>query len=269
MPSFEQHESREVVKLLNLGNSGSGKTGAVACLVDAGLKIRALDFDNGLGVLGGYVKDKKKLVENVHYITLRDKMKLTGSRIGIQKGDAFQRAMDALDGGPKAAKLWGTDDKPLDFGPVTSWGSDVVLLLDTLALAGKASLQMVMAANGKGFSQPEIQHYGTAMDNIEKLLDILTSDAVKCHVIVNTHTATPEGQTIPLPEALGSKLSPKVGKFFDNMFSTSLTAGKRTIKTKKDGLIACKSAIPLDEAYPIEDGLLSIFKKLTGKASLI
>lgn len=269
MPSFENHESKRVVKLLNLGNSGAGKTGAVACLIDAGLKVRALDFDNGLGVLGGYVKDKALLASNVHFVTLRDKMKLTGSRIGIQKGDAFQRAMDALDGGPKAAKLWGTDEAPVDLGPVTSWGEDVVLLLDTLALAGKASLQMVMAANGKGFSQPELQHYGTAMDNIEKLLDMLTSDAVGCHVIVNTHTSTPEGQTIPLPEALGSKLSPKVGKFFDNMFSTSLTAGQRTIKTKKDGLIACKSAIPLDDTYPLDGGLVSIFKKLTGKTVLV
>jgi hypothetical protein len=258
------HESNSVAKILMLGNSGSGKTGAVACLIDAGLRVRALDFDNGLSVLKGYVKKKDLLASNVHYVTLRDTMKLTGSRIGIQKGDAFQRAMDALDGGKKAADLWGED-----FGPVTEWGPDCVLLLDTLALAGKASLNMVLQMNAKGFSQPELQHYGVAMDNVEKLLDILTSSAVKCHVIVNTHTAAAEGNPIPMPEALGSKLGPKVGKFFDNMLSISLTAGQRTIKTKKDGLIALKSAVPLDETYPIDTGLVSIFKKITGKQELV
>lgn len=263
MPSMAEHESNEVVKMLMLGNSGGGKTGALAALVNAGLRLRVLDFDNGLSVLKGYVTDKSRLSSHIHFVTLRDTLKLQGQKIGIVKGDAFQRAMDALDGGKKATELWGED-----FGPVTSWGSDTVLVLDTLALAGKASLQMVLQMNGKGFSQPEIQHYGTAMDNIEKLLDILTSSAVGCHVIVNTHTATPEGQTIPLPEALGSKLSPKVGKFFDNMLSVSLSGNARTIKTKRDGLIALKSAMPLDDSYPIETGLASIFKKLTGKAAL-
>jgi hypothetical protein len=263
MPSMADHESNAIVKALLLGNSGAGKTGALVSLIDAGLKVRVLDFDNGVSVLGR-AKNKDFLRDNVHYVTLRDKMKLQASKIGIQKADAFQRAMDALDGGSKGAALWGKD-----FGPVTDWGSDCVLVVDTLALAGKASLQMVMQLNGKGFSQPELQHYGTAMDNIEKLLDIITSDAVGCHVIVNTHTATAEGSPIPVPEALGSKLGPKVGKFFDNMLSVSLTSGARTIKTVKDGLIVCKTAKPLKETYPLETGLADIFRDLTGKKELV
>lgn len=262
MPSMTSHESNKVVKLLQLGPSGGGKTGSVCSLIDAGLRVRFLDFDNGLGPIKGYVKDKSKL-ENVHFVTLRDTLRLTGSRIGIQKADAFQQGMDALDGGEKGKKLWGAD-----LGPVTSWGDDCVLVLDTLALAGKASLQMVMQMNGKGFAQPELQHYGVAMDNIEKLLDIITSSAVGCHVIVNTHTSKAEGDPIPHPEALGSKLGPKVGKFFDNMVSVSKTGAARTIKTKSDGLITCKTAIPLDDTYPLETGMATIFKKLTGKEKL-
>jgi hypothetical protein len=270
MPSLAQHESTGVVKALCLGNSGTGKTGAMASLVDAGLKLRVLDFDNGLGPLAGFAKRKDLLASNVHFVTLRDKLQLRGARIGVQKADAFARAMDALDGGPKAAKLWGSEEEPMDFGPVTSWGPDVVLAVDTLALAGKSALQHVMGISpGKTPGQPELQHYGVGMDNIEKLLDILTSPAVGCHVIVNTHTATPEGQTIPVPEALGSKLGPKVPKFFDNMFSISLSGSKRSIKTKRDGLVALKSAKQLADEYPIETGWADIFKELTGKKELV
>src|SRR5262245_15751421 len=97
MPSMTEHESNEIVKAMLAADSGSGKTGALAPLVDAGFKLRILDFDNGLSVLKGYVKDKSKLA-NVHYVDkLQDEMKLLAGRIGIKKAPAFQRAMDALD----------------------------------------------------------------------------------------------------------------------------------------------------------------------------
>jgi hypothetical protein len=260
MPSMLDHESNRIVKMLVLGDSGNGKTGAVASLLDAGLKIRALDFDNGLSVIKGYVKDKTKL-KNMHYITLKDEMTLQAARIGIKKAAAFQRAMDALDG---KKDMWGED-----FGPLTSWGEDVVLLVDSLSMMGRSSLQMVMQANAKGFAAPEIQHYGTAMENLEKFLDIVTSNAVKCHVLINTHTTSIEGTAKLFPEALGSKLPPKVGKFFDNMISLSVSGSTRTFKTDKDGLLALKTATKLNPTYPIETGLADIFKALTGKKELV
>jgi hypothetical protein len=43
-----EHESNSIVKAMLAADSGSGKTGALACLVDAGFNLRILDFDNGL-----------------------------------------------------------------------------------------------------------------------------------------------------------------------------------------------------------------------------
>lgn len=270
MPAIAEHTSNNAVKLLLPADSGAGKTGALSSLVDAGLNVRILDFDNGVSVLSGYVKDKSKLA-NVHFIPLKDQMSLVASRVGVKKASAFQEAMDALDGGPKAAKLWGAD-----FGPVTSWTPRDVLVLDTLGMAGRASLQMVMQLNGKGHAQPELQHYGTAMDNIEKLIAILTSESVPCHVIVNTHLTNIEGSPKLYPEALGSKLSPKIGRYFDNMITLSISRGAdanagatRSFKTVKDGLLACKTARPLAETYPIATGLKDIFLGLTGKKDLL
>jgi len=263
MPSLAEHESNSVAKALCASDSGAGKTGALASLVDAGLNVRILDFDNGLSVLRGYVRDKTKLATNVHYVDqLQDDMQLIAGRVGIKKSASFQRAMDALDKGGEA--FWGKSGAHI--GPLKTWGPRDVLVVDTLSSAGRASLYMVMMANGAAMKAPEIQHYGTAMDNIEKWLQMLTGSSVNCHVIVNTHITSVEGTAKLYPEALGSKLSPKIGRNFDNMLSLSVFGGKRVFKTDKDGFLALKTAIPMAETYPIETGWKDIFEKLLGRS---
>jgi len=258
MPSMLDHESNRIVKVLCPADSGAGKTGALASLVDAGLNVRVLDFDNGLSVLKGYVKNKANL-GNVHYVDqLQDEMQLVAGRIGIKKTVGFQRAMSALDKGGK--EFWGADIPPL-----TQWTERDVLVVDALSTAGRASLQMVMAANGAGLKAPEIQHYGVAMDNIEKWLQIVTSSVVKCHVIVNTHVTNIEGTATLYPEALGSKLSPKVGRYFDNTVSLTVSQGKRVFRTDKDGLLPLKVAVPMKDTYPIETGWKDIFEAIIGR----
>lgn len=259
MATLDEHESFDLVKMLLLSPSGHGKTGALAALVNVGFKLRILDFDNGVGVLRNYITDKSRLRTHVTYKTLRDDIALLGGRMGIKKATAYQEALDCLQ---KGGEAWGPGS---EVKPLFEMGPDEVVVVDTLSTMGRSSLNMVQAVNGAGFKHPEIQHYGTAMDNIEKLLDMITSDKVKCNVIVSTHTYTPEGETRPVPEALGSKLGPKVPKVFDNMFSLTLSQGVRTFKTDKDGLLALKSAVPLKPTYPIETGLADIFQGLTGK----
>lgn len=258
MPSMLDHESNNIVKAICASDSGSGKTGALSSLVDAGLNVRVLDFDNGLSVLKGYVKDKSKLA-NVHYVDkLQDQLRLVGGRVGIAKAPAFTRAMDALEKG--GAEFWGAD-----IPPVKEWTPRDVLVIDSLTMAGRASLQLVMDINAAGYKNPEIQHYGTAMENIEKWLQGLTASIVPCHVIVNTHITGVEGDTRLYPDALGSKLPPKIAKYFDNLVSIRLVQGQRKFLTVKDGLLALKTAVPLPEQIPIEDGWKVIFEKITGK----
>lgn len=253
-----EHESNNIVKVLCASDSGSGKSGSLASLVDAGLNLRILDFDNGLSVLKGFVKNKANLA-NVHFVDrLQDEVKLVAGRIGISKAPAFQRAMDALDKGGK--DYWGADIPPLK-----DWTARDVLVVDSLTMAGRASLQMVMQANAAGLKSPEIQHYGTAMENIEKWIQMITSSAVPCHVIVNTHVTNIEGDARLYPDALGSKLPPKVGRYFDNVVAIRLTGGKRVFLTQKDGLLPLKTAVPLPESIPIDEGWKVIFEKVTGK----
>lgn len=258
MPSFLDHSSNNVVKLLVAADSGAGKTGALSSLVDAGYNLRVLDFDNGLSVLKGYVKDKAKLA-NVHYVELKDELTLSAGRIGIKKAASFSRAMEAMDG---KEEHWGA---PL--GKIADWTDRDILVLDTLTSAGKAALNLVLQTNAAGFKQPELQHWGQAMDNIEKLIGILTSTVTPCHVIVNTHLMNVEGTPKLYPDALGSKLGPKIPRYFDNMIALSITGTERKFKTQKDGLLTCKTARPLQPEYPIATGLASIFEGLLRPAA--
>lgn len=265
MPSGLEHPANAEGKLgiykgLHVGETGTGKTGALAALLDEGYKIRCLDFDAGLDPIIGYVKDRTKL-SNLDFETLRDEFKVVGSYLAVKKAPAFQRAM---------AKLQSWDE----FGAVETWGPDTILVIDTLGAMAVSSFNMVLQANGivnpsgqRG--GPEQSHYGTAMDNIDRALLWLTNpEMVPCHVIVNAHWTVQDGEggaTRMVPETIGNKLSPKVGRKFNNLFSFSITAGKRTIKVKKDGLVACKSSKPLTkEQYDIETGLAEIFREIVG-----
>jgi len=148
---------------------------------------------------------------------------------------------------------------------VSSWSPKDILVIDSLTMAGRTSLQMVMQANAAGFKSPEIQHYGTAMDNIEKWVQMLMADATPCNVIINTHITGVDGDARLYPDALGSKLPPKIGKHCDNLLGLRVKGGNRVFLTKQDGLLALKSAVPLPETIPIENGWVTIFETLTGK----
>jgi hypothetical protein len=56
VPQATKHQSHRTTKLLNLGDAGSGKTGALASLAKAGQRLIILDFDNGLDILIGLLK---------------------------------------------------------------------------------------------------------------------------------------------------------------------------------------------------------------------
>lgn len=253
MPNLADHPSHTSVKLMVASNSGTGKTGGLASLADAGYKLFILDFDNGVSTLRGYLKNKDSIA-NIFYIPLNDSFKLAGKKIGVVKAEAFSKAMKILSDG--------TDEWGVAMPALEDWPADCILVVDTLSTMGRSALAHVMKLDAKAMGQPEIQHYGVAMENIENFLGMITSDAVACSVIVNTHLMQNEGDTRMHPEALGSKLPPKVGKYFDNLITIGLSGGTKKYKTKQDGAFACKTAIPMDDSYDLPTGMLKIFEKL-------
>ena len=73
MPSLDQHHSSKLVKVLYIGDSGTGKTGSLASLVGAGYVLKILDLDNGLDALVQFVrKDRPERQSFVDFETVRD-----------------------------------------------------------------------------------------------------------------------------------------------------------------------------------------------------
>src|SRR5947207_14204487 len=76
MTNLANHHSSHIVKLLYIGDSGTGKTGSLTSLVKGGYKLRILDCDNGLDVLVQFImRDCPDKIKNVDYETRRDKFK--------------------------------------------------------------------------------------------------------------------------------------------------------------------------------------------------
>lgn len=258
----------DFLKLLLVGDSGTGKTGALLALIKAGYNIRMLDFDNGADTLVQLIK--KYCPERLHqfdYITLRDKFKADAIH-GIKIDGSAKAYKDGI----KYLNKWDDDSTP------SEWGEDTVFVLDTLSSFGRASFlwaQAMQPLSAGGKKADGRQWYGTAQDSIKMVLDLLTSAEFKCHVIVSSHVQLLEisegvfkGQVSAIGKALGSDI-PKVFNYM--VQAESLGQGdnvKRTILTKSTGLMDNKTAIPwaLEKKLPLESGLATIFEKVTGRS---
>ena len=112
MANISKHKSTSVTKLLLVGDSGSGKTSALASLANAGKKLRILDYDDGLDILPEYLTPEA--VSRVSYVTLRD---------SLGQATAFRRGAQLL-------STWKDGEENL--GSVKEWGDDTVLVIDSL-----------------------------------------------------------------------------------------------------------------------------------------
>lgn len=257
------------VKMLLPGDSGSGKTGALASLAKAGYNLRILDFDNGIDILAAVLADDPEAQKRVVYETLTDQLKGVAGR-PRPKGQpkAFERGLALL-------SEWKTDEYNL--GYPGDWGQDTIIVVDSLDFMGKAALRKVIHDNlgvAKGATsaldsvgQPQ---WGIAMRWLEDVLALLYCDEIKCHVIVTSHITfvggDEEGKGAKgYPAALGSKLPPIVGRYFNRILVAKSVGTRRVILTQPDGVVETKSPplVGIPRELPQLDGLATYFKAAT------
>lgn len=269
MPDLTTYSEDKPIKLLFIGDSGTGKTGALASLVQAGYKLRILDFDNGLDYLVKHLVklNVPKLLSNVNYVTCTDKYKIAGG-MPIVSGTpkAFSNSLQLL-------TEWKEPDGP-NLGVPASWARDTILVIDSLTFLSKACFNYTLALNGRLTAQPFQSDYGEAQRKIENLLAMLYSDAMNCHVIVTSHVSFVEGEgglTKGYPSSIGKALSPQIPRYFNNMLQAKIkgsgTMAKRTIVTQPAGMVEVKVALPKDSIpaeLPLDSGLRTFFKAIVG-----
>lgn len=253
MPTLDQHQSATFVKMIYIGDSGTGKTGSLVSLLED-YKFKIIDMDNGLDF---FVLKAKELglqakFSGVEYETIRDSYGLSP-----QQGAGVKGAPKAFTEALKKMTEWSATEDP-----------NTVFVLDSLSAFGKAAFEWARFMNPT--SKDPRQWYFSAQQAVENVIALLTGADFKMNVIVISHVnykEVTEGVHKGYANAIGSALGPTISKYFNTLvLAESTGAGKavrRKIKTLPTGVIDLKISSPTIEAeLPLESGLATIFKTL-------
>lgn len=254
MPSGSQHSSSNLTKMLLIGESGSGKTGALASLAAKGYKLRIVDLDNGLDFLMRYMrKHHADKLDNIHYQSFRDKTKATTAGI-IPAGvpQAYTKAVLAMD-------KWEDGTTP------ATWGPEYIFVMDSLTFLGNAAFAWKEALN-PGVKDPR-QIFYSAQQAVEDVLAAVTSPEFNTNVIMTSHLKWQErqdGSVKAFPSSIGGALGPKIPTYFNSLvLAETVGTGasvKRQIRTAPTTFLDLKNPAEISAPLPIETGLADFFK---------
>jgi hypothetical protein len=259
------------IKMLVLGESGSGKTGALASLLQAGYNVRIFDADGtGEELLRSLAPDAG---ERLAVLPLAERFTPVNGMLFPLRPDGWLRLCDAV-------RKW--------LGGIHTWTARDVLVIDTLTTIGRLAYYHARKIAGRESALESgklwQQDIGNAQALCIALMDMLHGDGVPCHVIVNCHInrtfsdglrptdldyeqARAEKRIIKLggyPVVIGAKAGVKVPIYFGNMLYLH-GAGKDALfhTTPIDG-INVKTTAPssVKRTYKQATGLAELFADL-------
>lgn len=258
MPTLDEHEAISIVRLLNVGESKTGKTGATASLAQAGYRLWFLDYDDGLDILVNVLKPTPAALKRVTFETCQDKVE-------------FRNGVARFAANPRAFKMAGE--------ALTKWGAENftprdVLVLDTLTSFSEAGFRYVLSLAGRLNQRPQQADYGAMANSVTVFLEMLKT--IPCHLIVNTHIrffgADDETQMSArgLPNAVGQQIPRTVSRMFNTVVLTrssgSGPATRRLITTRPQGVVEVATSNPagVKAEYPVDKGMASLFYDILG-----
>jgi hypothetical protein len=218
------------VKVLLEGPAGTGKTHALGTLVDTGLEVFYLSIDSGRESLVGYYTDRQKPVPaNLHWHDIEtadwsfetmiaaanNTLNLTYESL-TKVSDPYKSQYNQY-----VKMLTALHDFPADdlggkkFGDASTWGTNRVLVIDSLS--GVNTCVMSMVVGTKPVVSPGEWQIG--MQHIEKLVKKFMS--MRCHMVLIGHVEREidevEGGTKITVSTLGKKLAPKLPSLFGDV----------------------------------------------------
>jgi len=281
MPLISDYPTGVITKLLLLGDSGSGKTGALPSLAIAGYNLRILDYDVGLEIVKNLLRNNKEAAQRVSYITCTDPMHSVQGKMIPKAATAWAKGVNALND-------W--TDGDIKLGNIQTWGEKDVLVIDSLNFMGKSALRFIQQMNGRLAGSPYQSDFGDAQRLLENLIAMLYSDSVKCNVIVLTHvrqlgttqqvldsqnrvvTVEEEGSRKGYAETgIGRALSPTIGRYFNAVLLADIVGSgqstRRVIRTIPHENIGLKNPAPgiAKPQYDQATGLAEYFAAVRGE----
>lgn len=248
-------------KILLMGPPGSGKTYSLGSAVKAGLKVAVLITEPGSQeTLIDSCQRQRISMENLHWkyvgpsamgfaalknlakqINLMSYADLSNMKHGIDKSSQGQ-IMEFLN----AIDNFTCDRTGRELGSVATWDDTWLFAVDSLS-----GLNMLAMANTVGSKPaPAPGEWGVAMGLEEAIINKLTSD-LRCYFVLLAHVdrAIDEAsqQVAVYPAALGSKLGPKLGRFFSEVVYTKQVVDKFYWSTVEIMVNTKARALPLSK----------------------
>lgn len=218
------------LRTLLLGSTGVGKTYSIGTLVDLGLKVRIIFTEPGMETIGQYFKDHKKPVpDSVQWkyippsapsweamIQSAQKINTLSFKALAELSDINKKEYHEFIDILSALSNFVSDRDGKSYGAADDWGTDTVLVVDSLSGLNMAAMNLVTG------SKPvkSMADWGVAISNLEFLLTKLTT-ALQCHFVLTSHlereTDEVTGGTSLMASTLGKKLAPKLPRFFSDV----------------------------------------------------
>lgn len=292
MPNIDELSDSNLIKMIYIGDSGSGKTGSLMSLAAAGYNLRVLDVDKGVQILKDYATTKidqlgkpniylhgkpglwseeqvKGITSRINYVTISETFTNTNGHV-VPKGDSYGKIL---------AQLTEWKDGSGSLGRLETWGPNDVLVIDSFSRVCDARMYMELTLNARAISGRQQSDYWKVQDALERFLELLvsydpgTKKGIPCHVIMIGHVDYVEkedGTVRGMPQSMGKALGPKIAQHFNHALlaktSGQGTMAKRKILTQTTGTIDLKNAAPLKvkPEYDLETGLAEYFLAVLG-----
>ena len=258
-------------KIILMGDSGTGKTGALISLALAGYNIYIADFDGQAeevirGILAGKLTAKKDPISKATHDEALSKFDI----------EVFTDKSAIVGGKPKviAATAWTGAMKQLNTWSRSGLTNRDVIVIDSLTFASKAAAHNYLQLSSKLNKSDELDwnDYNPVQNSIASLLALLYSPAVSANVIVNAHIdiveiradfgakdskGRPELEVVDtkaLPKSIGKALAGSIPTYFNTSLVCKSfgpeTSRKRFIFTRPVGLVDTKTPKPQNPKTP-------------------
>lgn len=277
------------VRLLLVGFPGSGKTGSLASLVNAGFKMRMIDFDGNYEPLIQHILPAR--LGNLDIVHLSDDYFISKGpveNVGIPR--AFSNAFSLMD----EWKYKDADGTEVNLGKSKNWGPDTIVVLDGLTGLNDAAMNRSRKMQNKTLMDTADRTYNLAMAEELAFIKKFTSNYNGFHSITLSHLKMvgPKDvrkgdtdiakdikeqvnaliETKYYPNVLGWGMPQQIG----GEWPAILLAEKKTIGNKVHRYIKDVSGAELDLKFPamaalpdklsIETGMLEVFKTLSPRS---
>lgn len=251
-------------KTILMGAPGSGKTWAITTLIEAGLEVFVIITEpSGVESLLDAMKAKNLPFDKLHWayipptvagwkgienmiqtINLQSYAAISDMKSGIAK-ESSNTIIKLL----RNCENFHDDRTEKKFGDVTSWGYDRALVIDSLSGLNDLAVQNTVGL------KPTLHpgEWNIAMNLESTIINKLTSDmkayfVLLAHIDRNINEVT--GGMVITPAAIGSKLGPRIGRYFSEIVVAKREKDKFLWSTSELNTDIKQRALPISNALP-------------------